>query len=93
VFVKGIHRIHRRNLINNGIVPALIDDEVYNKAQQGDTWRLPRIREEIASGSREFTLELDGETVKVRNDLNRHEREQLLAGGLLRYLKQRDAAG
>jgi aconitate hydratase len=89
VFAKAIHRIHRRNLINNGIVPVLIDDEVYNKAQLGDTWRLPRIREEIGSGSRAFTLQLDGETVKVRNDLNDHEREQLLAGGLLRYLKQR----
>jgi aconitate hydratase len=92
VFVKGIHRIHRRNLINNGIVPALIDDEVLNKAQVGDTWRLPRIREEIASGRRELTLQLDGETVTVRNDLNDHERQQLLAGGLLRYLREREAS-
>jgi aconitate hydratase len=89
VFVKTIHRIHRRNLINNGIVPVLIDDEVSNKAQLGDTWRLPFVREEIASGSLEFTLQLDGETVRVGNDLNSHEREQLLAGGLLRYLKQK----
>jgi aconitate hydratase len=87
VFAEAIHRIHRRNLINNGIVPALIDDEVYNKAQLGDTWQLPRIREEIASGSPTFTLQLDGETVMVGNDLKAHEREQLLAGGLLRYLK------
>src|ERR671914_203944 len=92
VFVKGIHRIHRRNLINNGIVPAIIDDEVYNKAQQGDTWRLPRIREELKAGSREFTLELDGETVEVQNDLGDHERKQLLAGGLLKYLKQTEAS-
>ena len=88
VFAKAFHRIHRRNLINNGIVPVLIDDEVLNKAQVGDTWRLPNLRAEIASGSREFTLQLDGETVTVRNDLQEHEREQLLAGGLLRYLKQ-----
>jgi aconitase A len=90
VFAKTVHRIHRRNLINNGIVPVLIDDEVYNKAQLGDTWRLPSIRKEIGSGNKEFTLELDGETVTVRNDLNRHEREQLLAGGLLKYLKARE---
>jgi aconitate hydratase len=89
VFAKTFHRIHRRNLINNGIVPALVNDEVYNKAQLGDTWRLPRVREEIGSGSREFTLELDGEMVTVRNDLNEHERDQLLAGGLLRYLKRK----
>jgi len=89
VFLKGIHRIHRRNLINNGIVPILVDDEVVNKAQVGDEWRLPRIREEIESGSDTFTLQLDGETTQVRNDLKQHEREQLLAGGLLRWLKER----
>jgi aconitate hydratase len=89
VFVKGIHRIHRRNLINNGIVPVLVDDEVLNKAQVGDEWRLPKIREEIESGSDTFTLQLDGESAQVRNDLKEHEREQLLAGGLLRWLKQR----
>jgi aconitate hydratase len=91
VFVKGIHRIHRRNLINNGIVPILVDDEVVNKAQVGDEWRLPQIREEIESGSETFTLRLDGETRQVQNDLKPHEREQLLAGGLLRWLKQRSA--
>jgi aconitate hydratase len=89
VFVKGIHRIHRRNLINNGIVPVLIDDEVLNKAQVGDEWRLPKIREEIESGSDTFTLQLDGDSTQVRNDLKAHEREQLLAGGLLRWLKKR----
>src|ERR687891_959284 len=89
VFAKTIHRIHRRSLINNGIVPVLVDDEVLNKAQVGDEWRLPRMREEIESGSDTFTLQLDGDTTRVQNDLQRHEREQLLAGGLLNWLKQR----
>jgi aconitate hydratase len=92
VFAKTMHRIHRRNLINNGIVPILVDDEVLNKAQVGDEWRLPQIREEIGSGSETFTLQLDGETVQVRNDLKEHEREQLLAGGLLRWLRRREPA-
>jgi aconitate hydratase len=92
VFAKGFHRIHRRNLINNGIIPILIDDDVYGKAAQGQEWRLPRIREEIESGSETFTLALDGEEVRVRNDLGRHEREQLLAGGLLKYLKDKTPA-
>jgi aconitate hydratase len=87
VFAKGFHRIHRRNLINNGIVPALIDDEVYGMAKQGDTWRLPRIREELEAGSDTFTISVDGRELAVRNDLTEHEREQLLAGGLLKYLR------
>src|ERR671919_337652 len=92
VFAKGFHRIHRRNLINNGMVPALIDDEIHNKAQQGDTWRLPRIREELEAGSDTFTLEVDGREAKVRNDLNEHERQQLLSGGLLKYLRRKKAS-
>src|ERR687891_1882984 len=92
VFAKGFHRIHRRNLINNGIVPALIDDEVYRLAEMGGTWRLPRVREGLEAGSDTFTLEVDGREVKVRNDLNEHERQQLLAGGLLKYLRRKKAS-
>jgi aconitate hydratase len=92
VFAKGFHRIHRRNLINNGIVPALVDDEVYGMAKQGDTWRLPRIREELEAGSDTFTISVDGRELAVRNDLTEHEREQLLAGGLLRYLRSSKAS-
>ncbi|MGH2740531.1 MAG: aconitate hydratase [Actinomycetota bacterium] len=91
VFAKGFHRIHRRNLINNGIVPAIIDDQVYEQARLGDTWSLPNLGEEIAGGSTTFTLNVDGKEFKVANDLNDHEREQLLAGGLLRYLKKKSA--
>jgi hypothetical protein len=32
---------------------------------------------------------MDGQSVQVRNDLKPHEREELLAGGLLRYLKEK----
>jgi aconitate hydratase len=88
VFTKGFHRIHRRNLVNNGIIPILIDDDVYARAEVGAQWRLPHIREEIEAGSATFTLEIDGAEQVARNDLGEHERRQLLAGGLLQYLKE-----
>jgi aconitate hydratase len=93
VFAKGFHRIHRRNLINNGIVPILIDDEVYEQALLGQQWHLPKVRSEIGGGSETFTLQANGGAFTVRNDLNDHEREQLLAGGFLRYLKAKEASG
>jgi aconitate hydratase len=92
VFAQGFHRIHRRNLINNGIIPILIDGEVYDQALLGQEWHLPKVRAEIGAGSDGFTLQVDDRTLTVRNDLNEHEREQLLAGGLLRYLKGRAAS-
>jgi aconitate hydratase len=87
VFAKAFHRIHRRNLINNGIVPVLVDDEVYARAKQGDTWRLPHVRPEIAGGSNEITIEVDGDRFVGRNAFTDLERKTLLSGGLLRYLR------
>src|SRR5205823_1685156 len=87
VFAKGFHRIHRRNLINNGIVPLLVDDEVHGLAEVGAEWRLPGVSEALGSGSREVTLETPDRTATVANDLEEHERAQLLAGGLLRWLR------
>jgi aconitate hydratase len=88
VFAKAFHRIHRRNLINNGIVPVLIDDDVHTLAKIGQEWRLPRVRQEIADGSEEVTIVSDGQEHRGRIAFTERERELLLAGGLLRYLKQ-----
>jgi aconitate hydratase len=93
VFAKGFHRIHRRNLINNGIIPILIDSDVYEQALLGREWHLPKIRSEIEGGSETFTLQVEDGSFTVRNDLNDPEREQLLAGGLLRHLKGKAASG
>jgi aconitate hydratase len=93
VFAKGFHRIHRRNLINNGIVPLLIEDKVLGLARVGAEWRLPGIRGALESGSREVSLETPERTVTVSNDLGEHERAQLLAGGLLNWLKQQEQGG
>jgi len=86
VFATGIHRIHRKNLINVGILPLLIDQGLLKTAEQGQIWRLPRVRDELASG--EITVDVDGEAYTARAILSRSERDILLAGGLIRYLKE-----
>ncbi len=91
VFAKAFHRIHRRNLINNGIVPVLIDDDVHGKAAIGQDWTLPRVRREIETGSPAVTIRMDGEEASGRAAFSPHERRLLLAGGLLKYLKQQTA--
>ena len=88
VFAKAFHRIHRRNLINNGIVPILIDDEIHAKAKIGQEWRLPNIRTEIESGSNEITIQMNGDRLRGQAKFSDTERHLLLAGGLLRYLKR-----
>ena len=87
VFTKAFHRIHRRNLINNGIVPIIIGDDIHSKAAIGQEWALPRIRTLIQEGASEVPIEADGVEFLGRISFTPHERDLLLAAGLLRYLK------
>ena len=87
VFAKAFHRIHRRNLINNGIVPILIDDEVKGRATIGQAWSLPRIREELSSGATEVTIGTENGELRGTVNFTQRERNLLLAGGLLRSLR------
>jgi aconitate hydratase len=89
VFALAFHRIHRRNLINNGIVPVLIDADLHGKAAIGQEWTLARVRQELAEGSPTITIRMDGEEYQGEAVFTGHERQQLLAGGLLRYLKSK----
>ena len=61
----------------------------YDRANVGDIWRLPRLREELESGADEITVEIEGRgEIKLAADLAPSEREILLAGGLLSYLRE-----
>jgi aconitate hydratase len=88
VFARAFHRIHRRNLINNGIVPVLIDDEVHGAAAVGQRWRLPRIRAELEAAAAEITVEVEGRRSAGGARFSPRERELLLNGGLLRSLRR-----
>src|ERR671921_214068 len=70
VFAKSFARIHRRNLVAQGI-PALTfkDESDYERAEVGQCWKLPKIREELEDGSDEITVEVeDGESFTVTHD-------------------------
>ena len=54
VIAKSFARIHRRNLIAQGIVPLLFKDEAdYDKAELGQTWRITGLHA-IAEGEDEL---------------------------------------
>jgi aconitate hydratase len=93
VIAKSFARIHRRNLIAQGIVPLLFKDESdYDKAELGQTWRISGLQE-IAEGAEDHTCEIDGKAeITLTHDLLPREREIVVAGGLIRYLKQEQTA-
>jgi aconitate hydratase len=93
VIAKSFARIHRRNLIAQGIVPLLFKDENdYDKAEMGQTWRITGLLE-IAEGADELPCTIDGaDEITLTHDLLPREREIVVAGGLIRYLKQEQPA-
>jgi len=95
VIAKSFARIHRRNLIAQGIVALTFSDESdYDKGQVEQTWVLPNIRQELTDGASEITARIEdtGDELKLSHDFSEHEREILVAGGLLSYLRERGPA-
>jgi aconitate hydratase len=93
VIAKSFARIHRRNLIAQGIVPLLFKDESdYDKAELGQTWHISGLHA-IAAGEDELDCEIqeDGMIV-LTHDLLPREREIVVAGGLIRYLREQQPA-
>ena len=94
VIAKSFARIHRRNLIAQGIVALTFQDESdYDKAEVEQTWVLPEISEELENGAETITARIEDADAELTlsHDFSEHEREILVAGGLLSYL--RDATG
>jgi aconitate hydratase len=90
VFAKSFARIHRRNLVAQGILALTFkDDADYDRAEVGETWKLPRVREELEQGADDITVEIEGgESFKVTHDFAPKEREVLVEGGLLHWLTE-----
>jgi aconitate hydratase len=91
VFAKSFARIHRRNLVAQGILALTFADESdYDRAKVGETWTLPNVREELQDGAQEISVHIEesGDDFKLTHDLAPKEREILVSGGLLHYLQE-----
>jgi aconitate hydratase len=93
VIAKSFARIHRRNLIAQGIVPLLFKvDADYDEAEQGQRWEI-RDLHAIAEGEDDLAVEIDGAPAfSVTHDFLPREREIVVAGGLIRYLREQQPA-
>lgn len=90
VLAKSFARIHRRNLISQGILPLEFADETdYERLRTGDTWKIGEVREKVAAGDTGLTASSAADEIQLEARLLPREREMLLAGGLLRLLRDR----
>src|SRR5205814_1385173 len=77
VIAKSFARIHRRNLIGQGIPPlTFANEDDYARACQGDTWEMPGIHAALLEGRTEIEVRNTerGEEFTLRADFSPRER-------------------
>jgi aconitate hydratase len=91
VIAKSFARIHRRNLISQGILPLVFKEESdYDRFEAGQKWELPEIRDRLENGDEEVPLKREDEGITLLADYSQRERDILLAGGILRQLREKE---
>src|SRR5438309_4307186 len=91
---KSFARIHRRNLLSQGILPLVFDSEAdYDRLRLGDWLKIREVRGALERGESIIHARVGeaGEEVSLRSEFSAHERHVLLAGGLLALSRSRGA--
>ena len=90
VLAKSFARIHRANLLNNGILPLVFTSaEDYEAAAEGEEIVIAGAPGQIraAAEGTPVTATLGGREVKLLLDITPRQRDILLAGGMLNYIR------
>jgi aconitate hydratase len=88
--VKSFARIHKSNLCNFGILPLTFKDPGdYDLLKEGTKLVFPDVQKRIERGDREIPIEADGRTITTLLDVSGREREHLLTGGTLNFVKSK----
>src|SRR4029450_2837222 len=91
VLAQGFARIHRRNLIAQGLLPLTIDQQTHDRLEVGDELSVPGIREAVEAGSDQVEVRVDGkEGFTAAMDLSPRERKVVLAGGVLNQVREQE---
>ena len=91
VIVKSFARIHRANLINFGIIPLMFaDSNDYEKIEKADILEIKNLIEGIKNNQWYEVKNLTKDFVfYVKSNLNSKEKELILEGGLLPYVRKK----
>jgi aconitate hydratase len=95
VIAKSFARIHRANLINFGILPLIfVNPEDYFKVEQGDILGASNLIK-IVEGDQKYEIFNHTKNIsfEVYSNLNTKEKELILSGGLLPYVRKKVLEG
>ena len=93
VLAKSFARIHRANLINNGILPLEFADEAdYDRFSQDDEIALENVAALVREGASSIpvTNVTKGFTAEMKLELTERQRGMILAGGLINMISQQN---
>jgi aconitate hydratase len=89
VLAKSFARIHHDNLINYGILPLRFTDAAdYDRINQDDKLVIKNVKELVNKGEFVITNETEGFEIKAYATLSDRQKEVLLAGGQLNFIKK-----
>ena len=89
IFAFSFARIHRSNLINNGILPLLIKPEDYEFFNENDSYILMDIKESVENDMDVVVMNQNSkETIQTVLTLTEREKMLILEGGLLNSIKK-----
>lgn len=88
VIAKSFARIHKQNLVNNGIMPLVFANAAdYDKIHEGDELAFDHLIAQIKTGNVTMTNKTTGDTIALNIELGDRQEALLLAGGLLTSIK------
>jgi len=89
VFALSFARIHRSNLINNGILPLVIDQAGYDFFNDTDTYEISDLMNAVDNGTGvTVTNQTTGDTITAALSLSEREKVMIHYGGLLNAIKE-----
>ncbi|AEH50304.1 aconitate hydratase [Pseudothermotoga thermarum] len=90
VIAKSFARIHKDNLVNYGILPAIFENhDDYEKIEQEDVLLIENVKQLLKSGKgivKNLTKQVE---IPIYIDLTKRQVELLFEGGLLNYIKKK----
>ena len=89
VIAKSFARIHRSNLVAQGILPLrFVDPNDHARIRQDEHWRLDTLRSGVEAGRTRVAVQRDADhAFELAMELDDRERAVLLAGGTLNHLR------
>lgn len=91
VITKSFARIHKNNLINNGILPMVFENEAdYDKISLGDDLMIDHVREQVNTGKIILKNKTKNEEYPLLIEASERQKEMLQAGGLINLMRSKN---